>query len=163
MCKGVKLRVTLLTLLTVLTGFITVILTANYSKAEPKVLDSIPVVEDKVPNFMSNPPQEGLMEALIYYEVDHPEIVYAQAVLETGNFTSSGCRNKNNLFGLMQGKSLRRFNHWTESVIFYKQKIQSRYKGGDYYAFLTRIGYAANPNYNAHVRKIVEQNKRKKP
>lgn len=112
--------------------------------------------------FMNKTPKEGLMEALIYYEVDYPEIVYAQAVLETGNFTSSGCRNKNNLFGLMLGKSLRRFNHWTESVIFYKQKIQSRYKGGDYYAFLTRIGYAANPNYNAHVKKIVEQNKRKK-
>lgn len=89
MCKGVKLRVTLLILLTVLIGFITGVLTANYSKDEPEDLDPIPVVEDKVPNFMSKPPQEGLMEALVYYGVYHPKIVYAQAVLETGWFTSS--------------------------------------------------------------------------
>jgi hypothetical protein len=62
----------------------------------------------------------------------------------------------------MKGKSLRRFNHWTESVIFYKQKIQSRYKGGDYYVFLTKIRYASHPNYNNYVKRIVEQNKRKK-
>lgn len=112
--------------------------------------------------FMSKTPKEGLMEALVYYDVKYPEIVYAQAVLETGNFTSSGCRNKNNLFGLMKGKSLRRFNHWTESVIFYKQKIQSMYKGGDYYVFLTKIRYASHPDYNRYVKRIVEQNKRKK-
>ena len=53
MCKGVKLKVALLILLTVLIGFIAVTLTANYSKVEPKTLNSISVVEDKVLDFMS--------------------------------------------------------------------------------------------------------------
>lgn len=160
MCKGVKLRVTLLILLTVLIGFIAVVLTTNYSKAESEALDSVPVVEDKIPNFMSKPPQEGLMEALVYYEVDHPEIVYAQAVLETGWFTSSLCLNSHNLFGLYNSKKMGyyKFNHWTESVVAYKNWIQRRYKPPeDYYKFLSRIHYAEDPTYISKLKQIVRK------
>ena len=88
------------------------------------------------------------MEALEYYDIHHKEIVYAQAALETGNFKSKGYTIKNNLFGIMKGKKLQSFNHWTESVEAYKNKIQSRHKQGeDYYLFLKRIGYSTNPNY----------------
>jgi hypothetical protein len=104
-------------------------------------------------------PKEGLKEALAYYDIKYPEIVYAQAVIETGNFTSSGCKRKNNLFGLMQGRSLRTFGHWTESVAFYKNKIQSKYKGGDYYAFLKRIRYASHPQYTQILKKEAQKHK----
>lgn len=88
------------------------------------------------------------MEALEYYNIHHKEIVYAQAILETGNFKSNGCLIKNNLFGIMKGNKLRTFNHWSESVLMYKDKIQSRHRQGeDYYLFLKRIGYSTNPNY----------------
>lgn len=160
MCKGVKLRVTLLILLTVLIGLIAVVLTANYSKAESEALDSIPVVENKVPNFMSKPPQEGLMEALVYYEVDHPEIVYAQAVLETGWFTSSLCLNSHNLFGLYNSKKMRyyKFNHWAESVVAYIKFVQYKYKPpDDYYEFLSRIGYAEDKDYIRKLRNITNK------
>ena len=165
MCKGVKLRVTLLILLTVLIGFIAVVLTANYSKAEPEALDSVSVVEDKIPNFMSKPPQEGLMEALVYYEVDHPEIVYAQAVLETGWFTSSLCLNSHNLFGLYNSKKMRyyKFNHWSESVVAYKDWIQRRYKPpNDYYRFLEGINYASDPLYIRKLKQIVKRNEKRR-
>lgn len=165
MCKGVKLKVALLILLTVLIGFIAVVLTANYPKAEPEALDSIPVVEDKVPNFMSKPPQEGLMEALVYYEVNHPEIVYAQAVLETGWFTSSLCLNYHNLFGLYNSKKMRyyKFNHWAESVVAYVQLVQYKYKPpDDYYEFLSRIGYAEDPDYINKLKVIISRNDKRR-
>lgn len=160
MYKGVKLRVTLLILLTVLIGFNAGVLTTNYSKAESEALDSIPVVEDKVPNFMSKPPQEGLMEALVYYEVDHPEIVYAQAVLETGYFTSPLCVKHNNLFGLYNSskEDYYRFNHWAESVEAYIKFVQYKYKPpNDYYEFLDRIGYAEDSTYIEKLKIIVNK------
>ena len=118
---------------------------------------------DTIPSFFVNEkPEKRLYEALIYYDIKNPDIVYAQAVLETGNFKSKGCVVKNNLFGLMKGKKLRSFNHWIESVIFYRDHIQNRYKGGDYYQFLTRIHYASAHNYTAMLRKIVNQTAKKR-
>lgn len=107
-------------------------------------------------SFMDKTPQEGLMEALEYYEIHHKEIVYAQAVIESGNFKSKLSRNNNNIFGIRHGKRYRRYNHWSECVLDYKNRIQNRYKEGeDYYHFLKRIRYATNPNYTNVLKKIV--------
>ena len=111
------------------------------------------------PSFYYKTAKDGLKEALIYYNIQHPEIVYAQAIIETGNFTSKGCKNKNNLFGLMQNGRLMTFKHWTESVIFYKNRIQKRYNGGDYYLFLKKIRYASHPQYTQILKNIVRKNK----
>lgn len=109
------------------------------------------------PPFIDKSPQEGLWEALEYYDIHHKEIVYAQAILETGHFKSKGCTIGNNLFGL-RGKHYHRYNHWTDSVKAYKEKIQSRYKPKeDYYSFLKRIKYATNPNYISLLKNIVKQ------
>lgn len=97
----------------------------------------------------------NLMAELKLNKIQHPEIVLAQARLETGGYTSKVCRTCNNLFGLRKGDSYRSFSHWTESVKEYKRLIQSRYKGGNYYAFLERIGYADCYNYTDKVRQIV--------
>lgn len=107
------------------------------------------------PSFMNKSPQEGLWEALEYYGIHHKEIVYAQAILETGNFKSRCCIKNNNLFGL-RGKYYYKYKHWSESVKDYKRRIQSRYrKGEDYYRFLKRIHYAENPNYNKILKRLV--------
>lgn len=111
-----------------------------------------------VPVFHKQPAKDGLKAALIHYEVKFPEIVYAQAVLETGHFKSVGCLRHHNLFGLYNSKDKRfhRFNHWTESVIAYKEWIQRRYKPPeDYYEFLKRIHYARDPEYIKKLKKIV--------
>lgn len=123
------------------------------------VTDSIPAVDEQ-PDFMSKSPQEGLMEALVYYEVDHPEIVYAQAILETGWFTSDLCLDSNNLFGLYNSKKLQyyRFNHWAESVVAYIKLVQYKYKPpDDYYKFLSRIGYAEDKDYIRKLRNITNK------
>lgn len=119
-----------------------------------------------MPNFMDTTAEVGLREALEFYDIHHPEIVYAQAVLETGYFKSMGCLEHNNLFGLYNSKAGRyyRFNHWTKSVEQYKLWIQRRYKPPeDYYKFLQRINYASDSLYIHKLKAIVknEENKRR--
>ena len=81
--------------------------------------------------------------------IKYPKIVLAQAILETGWFKSSVCRNKHNLFGLTnpRTKDYYEFNHWTESVKAYYNKVQYRYKGGNYLLWLKKIGYAEDKGY----------------
>ncbi len=81
--------------------------------------------------------------------IKYPKIVLAQAILETGWLKSSVCRNKHNLFGLTnpRTKTYYEFNHWTESVKAYYDKVQYRYKGGNYLLWLDKIGYAEDKGY----------------
>lgn len=111
------------------------------------------------PKFINKNAKEGLIDALEYYDVHHPEIVYAQAILETGHFKSIGCLERNNLFGLYDSRTNKyyRFNHWTESVIAYKEWVQRKYEPPEnYYNFLNRIGYASDSMYVSKLRKIVK-------
>lgn len=132
---------------------------------EPPEIKVVHIVNEKQPDFFSKSPQEGLMEALEYYEVKHPQIVYAQAVLETGHFKSDLCLNGNNLFGLYNSKKHRyhTFDHWTESVVAYLDYVQYRYKPpNDYYKFLSNIGYAEDPNYINKLKGIVSRNDKRR-
>lgn len=82
------------------------------------------------PEFLlSDKPEDGLMKALEYYNVQHKNVVYAQAILETGHFRSKVCREYNNLFGLYNSttKDYYKFNHWSESVNAYKNLVQYKY------------------------------------
>ena len=95
--------------------------------------------------------------ALVHYEVKHPKAVLAQAKLESGNYTSSHCRNRNNFLGLYNSrrKEYFKFNHWSECILAYKDMVEYKLKEGeDYYQFLDRIGYAENPNYVKQVKQI---------
>lgn len=104
--------------------------------------------EELMPDFFTQDPNEGLMNCLIYLGIKHPEIVYKQAILETGNFQSNLCIYHNNLFGLRKGKEYYKFKHWSESVLMYRNRIQSRLKENeDYYDFLSRIKYAEDSEY----------------
>lgn len=134
----------------------------NYSnrlEEKYKILEEKELQEDLEykQTFFSKSPKEGLKEALYYYSIEHPDIVYKQAILETGNFKSDLCVNNNNLFGLYDSKNKKyySFNHWSESVIAYKKYIQYRYKGNeDYYKFLQRIGYAKDKQYISKLKSI---------
>ena len=91
----------------------------------------------------------NLYKEIIRNGILYPKIVLAQAILETGWFRSSVCRNKHNLFGLTNPRTGKyyEFNHWTESVRAYYTKVQYKYKGGNYLLWLEDIGYAEDPNY----------------
>lgn len=127
---------------------------------EPTVSPSPPE-----PVFFQKPVKEGLKEALVFYGIQHPDIVYAQAILETGHFQSYGCLEDNNLFGLYNSRDRKyhRFDHWTDGVIAYREWIQRRYKPPeDYYKFLQRIGYAEDPNYINKLKQIVNSNDKRR-
>lgn len=110
----------------------------------------------KYPEFFKLSPEEGLREALDYYNVKYPNIVYAQAILETGHFQSRLCIVNNNLFGLYDNYNNKfyEFNHWTESVEAYISKVEYKFKGGDYYEFLRALPYAEDENYIYKVKQI---------
>jgi hypothetical protein len=99
----------------------------------------------------------NLAKALEKYGVHHPKIVIAQALLETGYFTSRLCVENNNLFGLRRPSdgSYYKFDNWEESVRAYRDYVQYRYKSGDYYAFLKKIGYATDAVYLRKIMQIV--------
>ena len=89
--------------------------------------------------------------------VVEPEIVLAQAKLETGNYTSDVFIENNNLFGLYDSNNNEyyKFNSWEESVKAYKDLVQSKLqKNEDYYQFLVRIGYAEDPKYIKKVKSM---------
>ena len=100
-----------------------------------------------------------VMEALLYFKVKNPEIVLAQAILETGHFKSNNCINKNNLFGLTKyyGK-YHKFSSWIESIQFYINVVEIRYKPPNetYYQFLKRIKYAHDKKYIYKLKQIVK-------
>ena len=144
-------------------GISIVVITFLYKwegKAHTPTKDEQQAPVDTVPAFFSQGPEEGLYDALLYYDIQHPDIVYAQALLETGYFKSKGCTRDNNLFGLYDSKTRRYciFNYWTESVEAYKNWIQYRYKPpNDYYEFLRRIHYASDPRYITKLKQIVKK------
>ena len=101
---------------------------------------------------------ENLYAALKKHGIKYPKIVLAQAILETGRFRSRVCNEYNNLFGLRHSKGYYSFDHWEESVIAYKNKVQYKRRDGEgYYSFLKRIGYASAPDYINKVREIASQ------
>lgn len=113
-----------------------------------------------VSEFFNLKAEEGLQDALEYYDLHHTDIVYAQAILETGYFKSNLCTEHNNLFGLYNSKTKKyyRFDHWTDGVIAYKDWIQRRYKHPeDYYKFLSRIHYAEDSTYILKLKQIVRK------
>lgn len=99
--------------------------------------------------------EKNLKKELIRQNIKYPNIVLAQAELESNLGKSDVATSTNNLFGLRKGKRYRRFGHWTESVKAYKNLIQSKYSGGNYYTFLNKIGYAEDPSYTDKLKDLV--------
>lgn len=112
---------------------------------QQKKADNITKTENNLPELTI----PNLYKEIIRNGILYPKIVLAQAILETGWFRSSVCRNKHNLFGLTNPRTGKyyEFNHWTESVRAYYTKVQYKYKGGNYLLWLDDIGYAEDQKY----------------
>ena len=113
-----------------------------------------------ITTFENKTPEEGIDEALLYYDIKHPTIVKAQAILETAHFSSDLCVKNNNLFGLYDSKNKRyySYNHWWESIEAYKELIQRKYDNSKYYyMFLEDIKYAKDKEYINKLKEIAEE------
>lgn len=126
------------------------------TEQQQKKTDDITKSENNLPELTI----PNLYKEIIRNGILYPKIVLAQAILETGWFRSSVCRNKHNLFGLTNPRTGKyyEFNHWTESVRAYYTKVQYKYKGGNYLLWLDEIGYAENPRYTDSIINILRYN-----
>jgi flagellum-specific peptidoglycan hydrolase FlgJ len=124
------------------------------TEQQQKKTDDITKSENNLPELTI----PNLYKEIIRNGILYPKIVLAQAILETGWFRSSVCRNKHNLFGLTNPRTGKyyEFNHWTESVRAYYTKVQYKYKGGNYLLWLDEIGYAEDPKYIIQLNKVFQ-------
>lgn len=101
--------------------------------------------------------------------IKFPEVVYCQALLETGWFTHIRCTKYNNYIGMKKARYRERcqdgewlnhaiYNHWTRSLDDYKlwqdYWIQLGFQLGNYYSFLNDVKYAEAKKYTNILRKI---------
>jgi hypothetical protein len=100
-----------------------------------------------------------------------PHIVYAQSLIETGNFTSKIFKENNNLFGMREAKvrlnlaigtqhSHAYYDSWESSLLDYALYASSYLKDINteekYFDYLGK-NYAEDPNYVSKLRKIIEE------
>jgi uncharacterized FlgJ-related protein len=111
---------------------------------------------------------------IIENDIKHPDIVLAQAILESGYLSSQIFIENNNLFGmrfperrptvaLSENKGYSVYDCWTDSVKDYKlfQEFLFRRKEktrDEYFDYLDRI-YAEDSNYVPFLKKVIEDNK----
>lgn len=116
----------------------------------------------------------NLYNKIIECNIKYPDIVFAQAVLETGHFKSNLFQNANNLFGMKLPKKREtvavgktnggyaRFTDWESSVYDYslwQSHIIDRngeLSRSQYYAMLDKI-YSKSKGYSFKVKKIINQ------
>lgn len=90
--------------------------------------------------------------------IEHPQIVYAQSIVESGHYTSVICRENKNIFGMKMPKTRRTlatgvnrghatYDSWKQSIFDYWLWQKYYYKGGNYYEFLESWGYATSKDY----------------
>lgn len=137
------------------------LLSSSFGEIPQSVILNSNNIEYVDTSFLSKELNDSILYlALVHYEIKEPKIVLAQAKLESGNFTSTLFKKKNNFLGLYNSRKRQyfEFDHWSECILAYKRMIEYKHREGeDYYHFLDRIGYAEDPNYLDKVRRI-EQN-----
>lgn len=134
----------------------------TYYQASTYEEEKVPVKLEQPEFFLTDiPTKELVKEACEYFGLKHSNIVVSQSILETGHYNSENCIKHNNLFGLYNSRSKQyyKFDKWWKSVIAYRDMVQYRYKDGDYYEWLQKIGYAEDPNYINKVKGIIKKYK----
>jgi len=117
--------------------------------------------------------KENLWLTIKQMDILYPEIVFAQAILESGHFQSRNCKNNNNLFGMMMpnlretvaiGKNKTGYaiyETWTQSVQDYalyqsytmRRKRMSR---SEYLMFIDKK-YSESRGYAKKIKQIIKR------
>ena len=118
---------------------------------------------------------ELLYEQINQKNIKFPDIVFAQAVLESGHFKSQLFINQNNLFGMKAPKKgettainkgkkeYALYNDWDSSIEDYQlwQEFTLKNKGNltrsQYFALLSRV-YASDKKYVSSLKRVIIDN-----
>lgn len=147
------------------------------------LISSTNIAQDKVDNYSvlqdtiiisdsSTFSKEELKKYIKFLNLKHPDIVYAQAVLETGNFKSNIFINNNNLFGMrvpgvrsntVRGKvnNYAYYKNWKESVVdyaLYQASYLRKLDRNQYFNYLD-ANYAKDVNYSLKLKQVIKENK----
>lgn len=119
-----------------------------------------------------------LYEALVFNQIQNPEIVVKQSIIETGNFKSKIFIATNNPFGMHlavyrksvttefvygdyydgQFHKMAKFNSWYDAVLDFKYWqdfwLKEELTEAQYYVFLRTLPYAADPRYVYKVKSV---------
>ena len=163
---------------TILVVFLFILITSffTYKKAtdnSSEIIYESPIITQTNANLKNSSFSPKKLKSLLKkLNIKHIEIVYAQAVLETGNFTSTIFNKNSNLFGMKMAKTrpttaLKQelnhayYNNWEESVIDYAfwQTTFARGLNKEEYLKLLNECYAEDPNYVVKLKRIMNQEK----
>jgi hypothetical protein len=97
---------------------------------------------------------QAFKDEIYKQNIKHPEIVLRQGILESAWFTSDIWVKNKNPFGFYYQEAYLKFETWQQSVHYYSAWQDRHYKGGDYYEFLGKIGYAEDSCYEENLRNI---------
>jgi flagellum-specific peptidoglycan hydrolase FlgJ len=123
------------------------------------------------------PNQREVYEELVRLDVKFPDIVLAQTILESGNYSSKVAKQNNNLFGMRMPKirettaigqryGYARYYNWKDSVKDYKlwqEALLKKYPNmtrGQYKSYINRV-YSTGKNYISKINLIIQKNKNK--
>lgn len=119
-----------------------------------------------------------LYEALVFNQIQNPEIVVRQSIIETGNFKSKIFIATNNPFGMHlavyrksvttefvygdyydgQFHKMAKFNSWYDAVLDFKYWqdfwLKEELTEDQYYTFLRVLPYAVDPTYIRKVKSV---------
>ena len=129
----------------------------------------VKVKEVILPPVESRFSEEKLLILLKELNIKNYQVVYAQAVLETGHFKSKSFKEGNNLFGMKVAKQRpttatgeylghAKYNSWQESVYdyaLYYSKYLSKFSTQDSYLNYLKEHYAEDPTYINKLIKII--------
>jgi uncharacterized FlgJ-related protein len=120
--------------------------------------------------------KEKLIEEIRRRNFKFPYIVYAQAILETGEFTSDIFKHNHNLFGMREARmrintAVRTeryhayYNNWRESLedygYYYSSYLRNINTENEYYDYLSQY-YAEAENYVESLKRIIDEYELKK-
>lgn len=116
---------------------------------------------------------DSLYQEIVNNNIEFPEIVWAQAVLESGNFKSQVFNSNKNLFGMKfprkrpttsigSDRGYAKYESWEESVKDYKLYQEHYFKNKrinktQYYIHLNRIYCEIGSSYSERVKKIIKK------
>ena len=113
--------------------------------------------------------EQNVYRQLIKLGIAYPDVVLAQAKIETGNFTSKIFRENNNMFGMKlpyrrqttavgESRNHAKYTSWIQSIRDYKlwqdRMIHKAPTKSAYLAYLKR-NYAQDKNYINKIKKII--------